>query len=78
MKPDLSEFDAVRNRRTSGPLLRVDHVLADLDAERAAQLRAALADSTYSRRVIADVVTGWGVSLSSTAVDNWRRRHGIA
>jgi recombinational DNA repair ATPase RecF len=75
--PDLSEFDAVKARRTSGPMLRLDHVLAELDPVRSAQLRAALLDSGYSRRVITDVVTGWGVALSETAVENWRRRNGV-
>jgi uncharacterized protein YpuA (DUF1002 family) len=75
--PDLSVFDAAKARRGLGPRLRLDHIMAELDDVRSAQLRAALLDPQYSRRVITDVVSSWGVALSETAVENWRRRHGV-
>jgi transposase len=75
--PDLSAFDEAKQRRVNGPSLRLDAILAELDDVRSAQLHAALLDLGYSRRVITDVVNGWGVQLSETAVENWRRRRGV-
>ena len=75
--PDLSAFDAIARQRKSGATLRVDEVLAELDADQSAALNAALADLRYSARVVAEVVTNWGPSLSAAAVRTWRTRHGI-
>jgi hypothetical protein len=77
-KPDLSAFDAAQSARRAGQPLRVDAVLAELPPDRAASLRAALADVRYTAKVVADVVqTQWNVPVSDAAVRTWRRRHGV-
>jgi hypothetical protein len=77
-RPDLSAFDAAQSARRAGQPLRVDAVLAELPPDRAASLRAALADVRYTAKVVADVVqTQWNVPVSDAAVRTWRRRHGV-
>lgn len=76
--PDLSAFDAVAAARRSGQPLRVDAVLAELPADKAAALNAALRDVRYTPVTIAEVVQQqWGVPLSSAAIRTWRRRHNV-
>jgi hypothetical protein len=66
---DLSEFETAPAR------LKVDAILDELDVEKAARLRAALAAPKIGNNTIARVVTGWGHPLSENAVCNWRRRN---
>jgi hypothetical protein len=72
---DVDPFDLARSKLKSGPKLRIDVVLADLDDEQADRLREVLHDRTYSRRSIMDGLKAWGHVVSDTAVDNWRQRH---
>lgn len=77
-KPDLSAFDAVLAARRSGQPLRVDGVLAELPADKAEALAAALRDTRYNPVAIAEVVANqWGVPVSSAAIRTWRRRNGV-
>lgn len=74
--PDLSAFDEAKQSRTIGAPLRIDLLLADLDDNQAEALKAALDQpDRYSRNVIADVVRGWGFTLSPDSVETWRRRN---
>lgn len=74
MPADLSDFDA--NIKGSGQTLRVDTVMSELEDGKADALRQALSmPDTYPNRVIARTVTGWGHSVSATAVQNWRDRY---
>ena len=51
-------------------------LLAELDDDQAAALRAALEQpDRYSKQVVADVVNGWGHTLSYESVGMWRRRN---
>jgi hypothetical protein len=76
--PDLSAFDAIQASRRAGQPLRVDAVLAELPADKAAALDAALRDLRYSPVTVAQVVQQqWGVPVSDAAVRTWRRRNGV-
>lgn len=74
--PDLSPFDEAKQAKTVGAPLRIDVLLAELDDDQAAALRAALEQpDRYSKQVVADVVNGWGHTLSYESVGMWRRRN---
>ena len=74
--PDLSAFDTAKASKTVGAPLRIDILLAELDDDQAAALRAALEQpDRYSKQVVADVVNGWGHKLSYEAVAMWRKRN---
>lgn len=68
--PDLSEFE--QRKRPNGTGFKLDDILDELDETRRGSLLAALA-AGYSDRIVADVVTGWGHTVSDSAVRSWRQ-----
>lgn len=72
---DMSEFDA--HNVTKYKPRKLDLILTELDEkqpERAAKLRAALADESYLARAIKNVLDTWGYSdVTVDTVRNYRR-----
>jgi hypothetical protein len=68
---DLSAFDA---KVKGGGGCLIGTALAELDNERAGQLRAALLSVKYSGRVISEVMTDWGRPVSRSVVGSHRRK----
>lgn len=72
--PDMSAFDnANAKTKRKSNIEMMFEVLDSTDPDRAAAVRQALADRTYSAPAISKVLNGWGYPVSADLVNNWRR-----
>lgn len=64
-------------RRRPGTPLRLDVILGYMDLEQRADIEHVLRDVNIPSRPIADALTKRGHSCSWTAIENWRKAHGV-
>lgn len=69
MDPNLSEFEDPPKEASC----KVRTVLTELDEERGAKLRAALAKDSIRTSRICEVLKGWGVDIGSSTVSRHRK-----